>query len=283
MEQSEQSVFKYTDFQLFLREWLEGAKDSRKGISLQSVSTKLGLKSRSHLHRILHDPKPPCSDSIIRKLCEVLDLRPREREYFVALVDFNRAETLTQKNEAYRRMHALLALRDPSPLKPDRFAYFSDWVLPTLREVAVFPALKGNLDKMGTLFEPPLSRAQVERGLEVLQNLGLLIKDSKGHYSQADSVVDTGDDLVSLAVYNFQLETLELARKAMDNLDPAEREITTLTFSIPATAFPKIREAMRQARDRIVQAILEQSDAPDQVFQLNMQCFPLTQNNMEQL
>ena len=227
---------------------------------------------------MLQEAKPLCSEALARRFCEVLALRPREQEYFLALVDFNRADTLTQKNDAYRRMHALLALRDPSPLKPDRFAYFSDWILPTLREVAAFPSVKGNPEAMGRCFEPSLPSVQVQRGLDLLLGLGFLQKDSKGNFKQANPLVDTGDDLISLAIYNFQLETLALARTAMDSMDPSDREITTLTFSIPAKAFPKVREAMRKARDEVVRTILEQGDHGERVFQLNMQCFPLTKN-----
>jgi uncharacterized protein (TIGR02147 family) len=270
------SVFQYTDFQEYLRAWFEQAKQAKRGITLQSVSAKLGLKSRSHLHRILHDHKPALGEALLAKLCELLALRPREQEYLIALVDFNRADTLTQKNDAYRRMHALLALRDPSPLKPDRFAYFSDWVLPTLREVAVFPKLKGNHAAIAKCFDPALSEEQVAHGLETLQQLGFLRVDSKGRYTQVDPVVDTGDDLTSLAVYNFQLETLDLARIALDKLDPENREIGTVTFSIPSKAFPAVREVMRKARDEVVRVILEQGQDCDQVFQWNTQCFPLT-------
>lgn len=270
------SVFQYSDFQTYLRDWFEHAKESRRGISLQTVATKLGLKSRSHLHRILHDANPPFSESLVPKLIELLALRPREAEYFTALVDFHRADTLTQKNQAYRRMHAMLALRDPSPLKPDRFAYFSNWILPTLREVAVFPHLKGSIDAMGKCFEPPLNAEQVERGLQVLQELGMLQKDSKGKWAQTSPVVDTGDDLMSLAIYNFQMETLELAKVALEQLDRSDREISTMTFAIPAKSFGTVREAMRKARDQIVQTILEQGESCDQVFHMNLQCFPLT-------
>lgn len=270
------SVFQYSDFQVFLRDWFEQAKRSRRGTTLQAVAAKLGLKSRSHLHRILYDSHPPFSGALVPKLAEVLALSPREAEYFTALVDFHRAETLTQKNQAYRRMHAMLALRDPSPLKPDRFAYFSDWVLPALREVAVFPQLRGNAEAMSECFEPRLGVDQVQRGLKVLEELGMLKKNGEGKWEQADSVVDTGDDLMSLAIYNFQMETLELARKALEQLDRSNREISTLTFSIPAKSFETVRQAMRKARDEIVRTILEQGDICDQVFHLNLQCFPLT-------
>lgn len=272
------SVFTYHDFQAFLRDWFEHAKKSRKGVSLQSVSASLGLKSKSHLHKILNDAKPTLSKTLAQAFCKLLNLRMREEEYFLALVDFSQATTMVQKNEAYRRMHGILALRDPSPLCPDRFAYFSDWMLPALREVASFPALKGSVEAMGKVFDPPLGTEQVKRGIELLVSLGFLRRNAEGVLEQADPVVDTGDGLVSFAVKNFQLETLDLARKALEQVDFQEREVTTLTFSVPEKAFVRIRDAMRQARDRIVRAILEEDGSADRVFQLNMQLFPITKS-----
>lgn len=271
------SVFGYTSAQDYLREWFEAAKELKRGISLQSVSAKLGLSSRSHLHRILHTSPLSISPKLVTRLGSVLHHDVQEQDYFEALVAFARSETLEEKNLAHARMHRILTIRNRSTIRADRFAYFSTWYLPTLRELAVMQVPCLSPKELARKIIPNITESQARKGLQLLVELGLLQNTDNGGYTQSQIMIDTGDDLTSLALRNFQAETAKNAAQAIGNLPPEEREVSTLTFSIPEADFPEIRNAVRKLREELIRSVMKITGKPDRVYHINLHCFPTSQ------
>ena len=136
MGQKSINVYTYADHQQYLVDWVEQQQQLGKPVSLRWLSDRLGLKSRSYFQRVLKDPSKPLSKEVRFKLVPILGLSQSEAEYFEALVGFNQAETLAEKNEHYSRMHKLLMLRQSGFLDAARYEYLSNWSLPALREIA---------------------------------------------------------------------------------------------------------------------------------------------------
>lgn len=74
---------------------------------------------------------------------------------------------------------------------------------------------------------------------------------------------------------------IERARSALDSLPPEQREISSLTFSIPRSVLPRLRQKMRRFQDEIVRDILAAQGADMDVFQFNLQMFPVTRGGSE--
>lgn len=99
--------------------------------------------------------------------------------------------------------------------------------------------------------------------------------NSEGIYFQKDTMISTGDEVDSIEVANFQLETIELAKNAIANIRSSQRNISTLTFSISEDGYKKIVDIIRSTRKEISKVAHSDKDE-DRVCQLNIQLFPLT-------
>ena len=81
---------------------------------------------------------------------------------------------------------------------------------------------------------PPLSTGEIKKAVELLLNMGIIRKNKKGFYEQTDQFISTGYDARSLAITNFLVSTIDLARGAIDRFPRDQRSMSALTFSISA-------------------------------------------------
>lgn len=275
--------FLYTDPQVYLRDWfsLQRQNLGRRG-SLQAVAGRLGLSSKSHLHRVLNDPLLPVSQDLVRRLTALIGLDAARGEYLEAMVLRRRATSLTERTRHHERMRALMPVRLQGNAEGlDTYAYFSDWRLPVLRELASVTVFKGDWDALGKRMNPAMSGARCRKSVKTLCDMGLLEESSDGEYRQVDPYLRSDPDGADLAIMRFQDIMIERARAALDTLPPQRREISSLTFSIPVSMMSRLRQKMRRFQDEMVQEILSAQGRDMDVFQFNLQLFPVTRGGSE--
>lgn len=76
------------------------------------------------------------------KYAALCKLSPRETDYLLALVNFEKAKTHTDKNIAFSR---IVRLRGQSKLKfldTDQYEYYSNWYHSAIRELVSLPMFK---------------------------------------------------------------------------------------------------------------------------------------------
>jgi uncharacterized protein (TIGR02147 family) len=89
------------------------------------------------------------------------------------------------------------------------------------------------------------------------------------------SAITSGENTRSLGIANFQQETMRLAQEAMDRFPREERYIGTATVGVGAASFERIRRLLIETSDKIAEIANADANA-DQVFQINLQAFPMS-------
>ena len=278
MAQASLNIFNYTDWQIFLREWIEVRRSVDPSVTLQSLAYRLGLKARSHLHRLVNTPGKTLAPHLVGPLGKLMSLNAAEAEYWDALVSMSRARTLDERNRQYLRIYKLQTTKKSADLAPSLSEYFSTWYLPVLREAVMLAGWFGDTSKLARWFDPSITETQVRRGIELLIKLGLLQKNADGSFVQVDAVLHTKSHSRELAVANFQREMIQLGERALASVESASREVSTVTFSIPRKAFPRIQQLMREFQDALARESMSVQGTHDSVFQFNIQCFPVAKN-----
>ena len=270
-------LFKYTHFGPYLRDWFEAAKAEGRPLSVQTVSTALGLKSKSLLHRLMNDPKATMSPQVAEALSKFIGHGKLEAEYFQYLVLFCRVRTSEEKGKLYAHMHRLLERLRPQYLADWQLDYFQEWHMPALRELVDCKPAPRTADEVAKRMYPPISVAQARKGIELLLKLGLIAERRGGHgWQSTQRVLDAPPDLTNVVVHGYQKKMLECAMNAHENLDAAKREMVTTTFSIPGKDFEAIRTVVRNFQNDLTRAILSLDGQCDDVYQVNVQFFPLS-------
>lgn len=266
------SIYRYSDYRVFLRDWFESEKLHRSALSYRWLGGKLGVDGAALVRvfrqeRHLHEKHVPT-------LCQVLKLGKREAEYFGILVLFCKARSPQEVRTHFER---LMALRDVGAreLEAEQYEYYRRWQNSALRALLSFLPFDGDWEALGHRLEPPLTAKETQGCVETMCHLGLLRRNEAGSFEPTDPVISSGDSWKTFAVRDFQLQTIELAARSLLRHPRERRDISTLTLSLPADRLEDLREMLREFRGRVLKWAAAQ-EPHDGVWQLNLQLFPLT-------
>ena len=82
-----------------------------------------------------------------------------------------------------------------------------------------------------------------------------------------------------MAINNFQLATLDLAKESIDRFTKEERDISTLTLSFSKEIYETIHERLKGFRREILELVKNDPGRVDKVYQVNFQIFPLSRRH----
>ncbi|HON09694.1 MAG TPA: TIGR02147 family protein [Chitinispirillaceae bacterium] len=266
------TIFDYTDFRKFLSDYHEEMKKENPRFSYRFLCTQGGINP-GNFTRILKGERNLTLPSAIR-LARVLRLNKRERDYFQSMVLFCQAKNHEEKRRCFEE---LMSYKESSVriLDAGHYQFYDKWYYTAVREtLAFFPLTDSNFAELGRCITPAITEKEVSRAISLLLELKLVEKDSQGRYIRTDALISTGNQIRSLTLNNFVINTMKLAEEAI-NSGTDETNLSSVTFSISTDDFAAVQDEIRRCRRRIME-IAKESEHPDRVFQLNTQLFPLT-------
>jgi uncharacterized protein (TIGR02147 family) len=274
------NLFEYREYRSYLRDWYQMAKLSRGSISFRRLAKKGGFRSSNFLMLVLQGKRNLTEESL-KKVASALDLNRQEQEFFRNLVFLNQAKTVEDKNYYYHLMMQSRKLKELQPIESRQFEYYSQWYHPVVRELVTAKGFNGTPEWISQKLYPSVSPAQVAHSIELLEGLGF-IKRENGTWSQANPIVSTGPELVSIVVHNYHKLLLDLTKQLMDELPMKRRDVSALTFGVSRSSLPEIREKVREFRQTLLRLAANHTE-PEEVVQINIQLYPLTRDDEEVL
>jgi len=265
-------ILEYSDYREYLRDALEGLRDVRPWFSLRWLGKQLELDPGNLVKVIQRERHLP--GRCIAPLATELGLTARDTEYLQRLVEFGKATTTEKTRVAYERLLDLKYAK-PEVLGHSQYAFYRDWRCTAILGLLHLDGVRGTEAEIADTLEPRSTPAEVRRILELLHGLGMVEPLRGGRWRAGKSLLSTGEKWKDLAVRTFQKETLHLAERALDQIAPDERDITTATVTLGRDDLAKVREMAREFR-RAVLALATGSSSPERVYQLNLQLFPLS-------
>ena len=112
----------------------------------------------------------------------------------------------------------------------------------------------------------------------VLTNLvtaGLLKADENGNLVKAVARVRTTEDISSVALKKSHLETLELGKQKLENIEVELRDFSTMNLAMDLEKLTEAKTIIREFRQKMA-ALLRDGNKTD-VYQLAIQFYPLTE------
>jgi uncharacterized protein (TIGR02147 family) len=145
-----------------------------------------------------------------------------------------------------------------------------------VRELLAFYKFNGDYKELAKSVDPPISPSQAKKAITLLERLRLIKKGPDGFYSQTDNLISTGYDAKTVAINNFQLSTLDLAKESIDRFPKQERDISTLTLSFSGPLYHTLSEKLKNFRRELLELVKNDPNPVDRVYQINFQIFPLS-------
>ncbi len=275
------NIFGYVDYRKYLKDYYDLQKKQTRYFSYRYFSNKAGFSSHNVLKQVISGERNVAYNSI-SKFCRALNFTSRECDYFRLLVLFGQSKDETEKNELFREMTQYKKSSRVKKLSELQFQMYSEWHHAVIREMISFIDVKDNYDSIAKSFLPAIKPVQVKKSLTLLEELGIIKKNSSGKWIQNDPVIKTAPEIESLSIRNFNRKMIQLAEEAIGKVQPEDREISGMTVGISKEYFKKAKQKIQDFKDELLNEIINDSLQSEEVYQINFQFFPLLKKNRKQ-
>jgi len=267
----------FLDFREYLRAVISHRQASGEPMTNRSFAEAVGIRSSSWLTTVLSGKKGLGSKTVT-EISLFLRHSTWEQCYFKLLVAFNQAKTVEKRNAhfAVLKQH-LLQKGYPAlyVLQPEQYEFYSKWQYTAVRSLIGMTPLNDDYPSIARLLSPSITAVQAKKSVKLLLKLGLIEKNDTGFYRLTGKSISTGQSVRSVAVANFQRETMRLGIEAIDRYPQALRDISTMSVGISAGGLSKIAAIIADCRKAIAD-VADHDPAADRVYQVNFQAFPLS-------
>lgn len=270
------NIFEYSDYRQYLSDYYSQKKLTNSSYSHRLFASQAGLSSPSHLLMIIKGERN-LSMKTIPKFSDGLKLSLKEKRFFELLVIYNQTEDLQMKAKYFGEIISIKAnLAGLHKLEKEKFNFLSKWHAVAIYVLIDLKNFKPDPNWISKRLGGKVTVAQVKETLENLLNLKMIEVDSIKGLKQSSGAVTVADDTKSMAVFEYHSSMLKLAADALRKNTNSEREMNGATISIPKNKLPELKEKIRAFRKEINQ-LASSYENPDEVYQLNVQLFPLTE------
>lgn len=267
------SISDFTDYRAFLKAYYEERKAENAAFSYEVFARQAGFRTKSFIFKVIRGEKSLSARSTFA-LARAMSLGRRDTEYFEALVAFNHAETVEERQHHFERLQSLGRGKAVS-LRQDQFACFANWYNVVVRELISLTPFAGDYAALARAVSPRITARQARDSVELLQNLGMIERGKDGVYRQTSSSLTTGEHVGTLAVDQFQRHALRLASESIDR-HPAEfRDVSSITVGLSPKGVEEVREELARCRKAIA-AIARSDSGEDRVYVAGLQLFPVS-------
>lgn len=267
-------VYAYLDYRAFLRDYYAAKKAASRGFSYRAFSKRAGVTSPNYLKLVI-EGKRSLSPKMAERFAHACGLDADASRYFAHLVGFNQAKTSSERAQYYDKLAGFQSYRQAHKLEIAHAAYYSDWYMPAIRELAASRLFREDPEWIADQLVPKITPLQARRALEVLCDLKLLIRDDSGRLTQADALLSTGPETRGLHIGAFHRAMMQRAIESIDLVPAAERDISSLTLCLGRGGLKTLKERLQRFRRELLELSALEGD-PEQVVQVNFQLFPLS-------
>ncbi|MBR6317510.1 MAG: TIGR02147 family protein [Fibrobacter sp.] len=264
-------ITEYQDYRRYMQDFYEEQKKS--GFTWREFSKDAGFASPSYL-KLVCEGKSSLSRVGLPRVADAMKLSGFERTYFEKMVDFGNATNDEKRKAAFKELTRIAKEQKARVIDADTFAYYESAINSIVRELA--PLMPGALpNEIAKRIRHLYTAQQVRDSLAMLTRANFLEETDENVYRQTDKAITGSTEAIPLALRSMNREMTDLAKEAIDTVDPSERNISGVTMGVDLFTLRRISEEVDHCRRRII-ALANGCRKIDRVYRLNLQLFPLT-------
>jgi uncharacterized protein (TIGR02147 family) len=271
------NVYEYADFRRYLKDWFEAKKANNARFSHRAFARRLGSTDPSLLTNVISGRRALTAERT-EDFARVLGLEGDEAEYFRLLVRFGQAATPAERERAHAEMAVLRGRIEAPEIDSARFLYLSGRLYPALHDLAKCVGFRAEPAWVARALD--CTEDEAAQALELLLQHRFLVRDGD-RVVAAEPVVRTSERVSNLGSYGYERQNLARAAEVLEELwepgSTVDRRTAFLGYSlaIPHHRIDEVRTLLWEAFLRVMHECEAWSE-PDQVFQLNVQLFPVS-------
>lgn len=272
-------VFAYMDFRCFLQDYYEAAKEKRRGgYSYRQFTEHIGYRSCSFLPGVIAGKRNFSVDRL-GQVTRGMKLNAEEAQFFELLVRYGQSEDEERRQELLDRLLAMRRFQNSVQLAQEHLTVLSRWYYAAIREMVACNDFVEDPEWIGQHLLPPIQAELVRECIHRLLALGLLSRDEEGVLilgEPGEELAFTGHEaLQAQGSRNYHTAMLQCAADSIHLVPSHRRHLDALTFGIRREQLPEVRRRINQLLETTL-AFCEQETPPEEVYQLHVVFFPLT-------
>lgn len=264
-------VFEYLNYHAFLKALYDLRKGRNAFFSYRYLGKVLDLDA-GFLVKVMQG-KLSLPVKCLPPLCKLCGFQGREADYLRELVLYGRAKTPRDIKIHFENMIALRDL-EPRQLEMGQYSFYQKWYHSALHCLLMFHDFKGDFKALAASLTPNITVKEARESVQLLEDLGLVRKNPEGKYVVTDTRLTTGDKWKSVAIRNFQEECWKLAGESWARHPKEVRDNSTVTITLSTRNLEEVKARIKELRQSLLH-LRSEGEAPDSVYQVNIQVFPL--------
>ena len=265
-------VFRFLDHRAYLRAVYESGR--ARGLGYRAFSKRAGLGSPNYLKLVI-DGQRNLTKEMGQRFAQACGLDGEASLYFEDLVEFCQAKNTRDRSERYARLLRFRRFRKEHKLELSQDAYHSTWYLPAIREMVGCRHFREDPGWIAAQLVPGIRAQEAARALDVLLELGLLVRESDGRLARSQAILLAPPETRSTHLASFHRTMMQHASESIDRVHRDQRDLTAITLRVPSTSIAELKRRLGELRRELLAWSEEQPEA-DRVVQINFQLFPLT-------
>lgn len=270
-------VFHYQASSDLLNAYVQHKKLSNRHFSISRWSKKLELPTSGIIVNLMKKRRLP-PDDLAAKLAESMELPPLENEYFVTLVALERAQSSNSLAVTMlkRRLDSLLHKARAKVLDEPELKNVSRLKAAALMQLLTLKDAPRETHEMRAMLRLPIAENEAEPLLAALVESRVIERGDRGDYRVVEGNLESKNDFSSEPVREFHRESLAHATTALDGVALEKRHFTSYVMAIESRKLPEAKKFIEEFIDEFVSRFEAKDRAGDEIYQLNLNCVPLT-------
>lgn len=265
-------LFDYDDFRKFMQDYFDEQKKLRAVFSHRFFAAKAGFSSSSYCLNVIRG-RFNLTPKSIEKIAKAMDFEPLQKEYFEALVQYNQAQQVNERDQAWEQILQIRKQIEFTHVTTREQAYFSKWYYPVVRELAVESDWKGDFRTLARSLTPQITTEDAREAVKNLLEWGLLKKEGD-HYEHTSQMLDA-TEIPPIALRKIRREYVQHAIGAVESMPKEERFAAFTTLAMSESSYNYAVDILEEARKKIIARAANDLNV-ERVYEMMLVAFPMS-------
>lgn len=269
------NIYKYLHYREYLKDMYHYLKITTGGrFSFRSFAKKAHMGSPNYLKMVI-DGDRELSSTTLGKFGIALELKKHEIQFLESLVLYCKSKSSEEKEYHLAKIKKNKRFKLTKNISEDQHGLFSKWYIPAIREMVLLKGFKESPQWIARKLRAPISSHEVKQAIDILLEIGFLIRDDSGRLKQSQPMLATDSEEKSETLWNFHYKMITLSANAL-KLPATDRHISGMTLALTKQQFSEVKIMVQSFFAQMQDYLEEQADVPTMVCQINFQQFPVT-------
>ncbi len=272
-------VRQYMDYRKFLKDFYTVKKEKSKDYSYRVFTRKAGVGSPSHLKMVMDGQRNLTNQTLYKYLDAIGFKKKIDAKFFELLVNYNQEQDADRKIELFHEVMKEKDKKGLSFLEKEQFNFLSQWHYVAIYVLVDLNDFKSDPEWITSKLRKKITKSNVEKAINALIKIGLLEFDTERGLRQTKGALDTTDEIINMAVVPYHRNMINLALNYLEEGDWSLREFNGGTLPMNPKTLEILKTKIREFRKE-VNEMTDNLDNVSDVYQFNLQLFPLTERRV---